>query len=115
MNINDDQQFLNDALRQATESNDPQAEIGLVLLRYHQAMLNAVLDIKHCDACLAVIDLGQLQATARQIQQSNYADYQELQSIVKARLGDTAKLCNECQRQYKASLLQFFAQMHTAS
>lgn len=112
MTTSDNQQFLNQQLRQATESDDSNAEIGLVLLHYHQAMISAAKSIQVCDACAARIDIAALQATAAAIEQSNYGSYQELQRVAKARLGATAKLCEACKAAYKEDLLEHFAQLH---
>jgi hypothetical protein len=112
VSTNDDQQFLNEALQRATESDDPQAEIGLILLRYHQAMLNTIQHIRPCGPCTTKIDLGQLQTTAREIQQDNYANYQELQHIVMARLSAIERLCSQCQGNFRELLLSTFIQFY---
>lgn len=114
MSTNDDQQFLNEQLRQATESEDPQAEIGLVLLHYHQAMLDAVQTLHPCDVCRTTIDLAQLQAIALEIKRGNYTSYQELQRVARERL-DMAKLCTECKQQFKGKILEVFVQIHKGS
>jgi hypothetical protein len=114
MTTDDNQRILNEQLRQATESDDPQSEIGLVLLHYHQAMISAAKNIKACDACAASVDIPQLQATAAEIEQRNYGSYQELQRIAKARLGQASRLCNACKAAYKEALLERFVQLHRA-
>lgn len=106
---NHDQSILNNALQLATEAADPKAAIGVVLLRYHQAMLDALQTIEVCAECAEGVDIAKLQATAKELRQGTYADYEELHRACAARLGDVEKLCEECKQRYQKRLLSIFA------
>ena len=117
-NISDDQAFLNQALREA-QGNE--REEKLVLLRYQQAMLQAVEQFKASDGC-AAIDLTMTKqrakrlltkieryiATASIISMDQVKNqYKESQTL----FGGIGQLCKECQKTLKGSILSGFREL----
>lgn len=119
------QQYLQEALRQAAESSNPEVE-GRATLEYHQAMLKALMFLTRGTDCGCQSDIDSLAIIARELdqQRAEYAKRPELFGIseMKAfiaacmtRLERVQGLCPVCHERLQFNLLMNFRTIHGGS